>query len=290
MKNLYCTVLAYEGPILRAYLSVIKNLGYKVNKVIKLYNGHQKLQWLPQILRNPFLFSQESLINNYWPIKFFKDKKLSQNIINSIIENYNLGIDFFDLIGKACINYSEISDECIYFDWGEKGWQNEKLFELLKSLGPQTYLFTGGGLVPKCILELPNTEFVHVHPGFLPYTRGADGILWSILTRGKAGAACFYMVPKLDEGNMILTEEYPSLQFERTSDDLKTLYRLIFSFYDPAIRALCLKHVLEQHGTLCHLPSVPQDTSQGITFHFMHDKLKKKLLDKIFCYSRKSQY
>ena len=165
-----------------------------------------------------------------------------------------------------------------------------KIVRITKFFRPTNVPLYGWRVGPKCILELPNTEFVHVHPGFLPYTRGADGILWSILTRGKAGAACFYMVPKLDEGNMILTEEYPSLQFERTSDDLKTLYRLIFSFYDPAIRALCLKHVLEQHGTLCHLPSVPQDTSQGITFHFMHDKLKKKLLDKIFCYSRKSQY
>ena len=64
MKTLDCTVLAYEGPILRAYLSVIKNLGYKVKRVIKLYNGHQKLQWLPSFLRNPFLYSQESLSNN----------------------------------------------------------------------------------------------------------------------------------------------------------------------------------------------------------------------------------
>ena len=289
MKILDCIVLAYEGPILRAYLSVIKNSGYKVKKVIKLYNGHQKLQWLPQILRNPFLFSQESLSNNYWPIKFFKDKNLSQNIISSIIENYNLYANFFDLIGRSCINYSEIAEECIYFDWGEKGWKNEKLFELLKSLGSQTYLFTGGGLVPKCILELPNTEFVHVHPGFLPYTRGADGILWSILTRNKPGAACFYMVPKLDEGNVILTEEYPSLHFTTNSDDLKALYRLVFSFYDPAVRALCLKHVLEQYETLSHLPSNPQDTSKGITFHFMHDELKKKVLDEVFCCPQKTQ-
>ena len=54
MKILNCTVLAYEGPILRAYLSVIKNLGYKVKRVIKLYNGYPKLRWLPQILRNSF--------------------------------------------------------------------------------------------------------------------------------------------------------------------------------------------------------------------------------------------
>lgn len=283
MKILNCTVLAYEGPILRAYLSVIKNLGYKIRRVIKLYNGHKKLRWLPNVLRDPFLFSQESLSNNYWPSKFFKDKKLSQSILESTIENYSLDTNFFDLIGKSCINYSEIAEECIFFDWEEKGWKHEKLLELLKSLKKQTYLFTGGGLVPKCILELPDTEFVHVHPGFLPYTRGADGILWSILTRNKPGAACFYMVPKLDEGNVILTEEYPSLQFKTASDDLKTLYRLVFSFYDPAVRALYLKHVLEKYDTLSHLLSTSQDTTQGVTFHFMHDGLRKKCLNEVFC-------
>lgn len=90
------------------------------------------------------------------------------------------------------------------------------------------------------------------------------------------------MVPKLDEGNVILTEEYPSLHFTTNSDDLKALYRLVFSFYDPAVRAQCLKHVLEQYETLSHLPSNPQDTSKGITFHFMHDELKKKSLNEIF--------
>ena len=29
--------------------------------------------------------------------------------------------------------------------WEEKGWKHERLFELLRSFGQQTYLFTGGG-------------------------------------------------------------------------------------------------------------------------------------------------
>lgn len=155
---------------------------------------------------------------------------------------------------------------------------------MLKSFGKQTYLFTGGGLVPRRILELPDTEFVHVYPGFLPYTRGADGILWSVLIRDKPGAACFYMVPKLDEGNVILTEEYAPLSFKSdiATNALKTRYRVVFSFYDPAVCALCLKHVLEKFGTLTNLPAEKQDVGNGITFHFMHDALKEKVLRRVF--------
>lgn len=283
MKILDCIILGYEGPIFRAYLSVIRSLGYKVKKIIKLYNGHEKLCWLPNCFRNALLFSKETLHNNYWPIKFLSNKDVTSNMTNHIIDKYGLDSHFFSLFGKSCLDFSLITDESIYFDWGNEGWKNNKLFDLLQSLGQQTYLFTGGGLVPKRILELPNTEFVHVHPGFLPYTRGADGILWSVLTRGCPGAACFYMVPKLDEGHLILTEEYENLHFSLDGQfDLKDLYRLVFSFYDPAIRGLCLKHVLEKFGTLQHLPVTKQNVNKGITFHFMHDEIKRKTLKEIF--------
>ncbi|MDR0756032.1 MAG: hypothetical protein LBE99_03930 [Puniceicoccales bacterium] len=64
--------------------------------------------------------------------------------------------------------------------------------------------------------------------------------------------------------------------------DLKTLYRLTFSFYDPAVRAVLLKRVLETFGTLTNLPTRPQDITQGITYHFMHDVLQEKVLKQIF--------
>ena len=206
------------------------------------------------------------------------------SLLDCVTDMYKLRSSFFSNFQKSYVHYSDIAEEICYFDWEDKGWKHERLFELLKSFDRETYLFTGGGLIPRRILELPDTQFVHVHPGFLPYTRGADGILWSVLTRDKPGASCFYMVPKLDEGNVILAEEYASLSFKSTisPNDLKTRYRLIFSFYDPAVRALCLKHILEKFGTLTNLPSERQEIDKGITFHFMHDILKEKVLRKIF--------
>ncbi len=283
MKTLNCTILAYEGPIFRAYLSILHQLGYKAKRIIKLYNGQNKFKWLPKFLRHPFLYNQEALRNNFWPKFFYKNKVIFEPIKKEVLKVYGLNVDFFDLLIKPCLDVSSIADECLYLDWKDCGWKSEELFQLLKGFGAQTYLFTGGGLVPKRILELPNTEFVHVHPGFLPYTRGADGILWSTFCRKKPGAACFYMVPQLDEGHLILTEEYDALQFQKPENaDLQTLYRLVFSFYDPVVRALCLKQVLEKYGSLKNLPTTQQELHKGITFHFMHDLLKEKVLNLIF--------
>lgn len=284
MKTLDCVILAYEGPILRAYLSVLSALGYRAKAVVKLFNGKRRLRYFPSKMRHALLFNREALANNYWPISFSKKRDFKENVCAPILTHYNLSSDFFDLFGKLSVDYQCIADDVVYCDCEDKGWKSEKLYELLKSLGSQTYLFTGGGLVPNAILALPSTEFFHVHPGFLPYTRGADGILWSTLIRQKPGASCFYMVPQLDEGHLILAEEYEPLTFRVNGPlDDSTRYRLIYSFYDPAVRALCLKHVLEKYGSLSHLPTTEQALDKGITYHFMHERLKAKVLKEIIC-------
>lgn len=283
MKVLDCTLLAYEGPIFRAYLSVLKQLGYKVKRVVRLYNGHHRWPWIPNGLKQAYCANKEALEHNFYPQQFLKNAALSRSICQPIVKKYAFPADFFDIFGKKNLFTDAYAEECIYCDVEDDGWKSERLFALLQSFGPETYLFTGGGLVPRRILTLPGTEFVHVHPGFLPYTRGADGILWSIVARGKPGASCFYMVPQLDAGNVIAAEEFEPVVFQKpVHADCKTLYRLIFAFYDPAIRALCFKHVLEQFGTLKHLPNVPQDTKKGIVFHFMHEMLQQLVFRRMF--------
>jgi hypothetical protein len=283
MKTLNLTILAYEGPIYRAYLSTLRALGYRAKRLIKLYNGRNRLSWLPRRIRDPFLYTQESLANNHWPRYFIRQKNVFEPIKRTIINNYQLSEYFFDILNERTVDGKSIAEESIYCDCSSEGFKSKNLFNLLKSLGPTTYLFTGGGLVPKLILELPSTQFVHIHPGYLPHVRGADGILWSTLLRGRPGAACFYMVPKLDEGPLILTEELDALSFHLPKCyDLKTLYRLAYCFYDPVVRAILLKKILEKYGTLENLETHTQNINQGITYHFMHDRLKEKVLRLIF--------
>ena len=84
-------------------------------------------------------------------------------------------------------------------------------------------------------------------------------------------------------GQRLLDKNQELLAFIWFHNDDSTRYRLIYSFYDPAVRALCLKHVLEKYGSLSHLPTTEQALDKGITYHFMHERLKAKVLKEIIC-------
>ena len=65
--------------------------------------------------------------------------------------------------------------------------------------------------------------------------------------------------------------------------DINVLYRLIYSYIDPWIRAFVLSKVIyEMSGYITEMPSVQQDSNVGLTFHFMHDEFRELACSKIF--------
>src|SRR5690606_29952514 len=110
-------------------------------------------------------------------------------------------------------------------------------------------LFTGGGIVPASLLEIPELPFIHIHPGFLPEIRGADCVLWSTLLTGHPSATCFFMSPGIDTGDIVKPCWLPEVIFDvdMKDYDLKTLYRAIYSFFDPWVRAYVLRETLCAH-------------------------------------------
>ena len=78
----------------------------------------------------------------------------------------------------------------------------------------------------------------------------------------------------------------PTLQFsvpERNRPDDQMLYRALFAFYDPLLRAhLLVQHVLSKGQPLAELPNTPQDESDGITYHFLHASIRRRALQLIF--------
>lgn len=74
MKVLDCTLLAYEGSIFRAYVSVLKQLGYKAKRVVKLYNGHHRWPYVPKCLKQTYLSTKEALEHNFYPQLFLKKR------------------------------------------------------------------------------------------------------------------------------------------------------------------------------------------------------------------------
>jgi hypothetical protein len=167
-----------------------------------------------------------------------------------------------------------------------EGYGDPRLAEALKRLGGGIALFTGGGILRPILLDLPGWRFIHVHPGRLPHVRGADGLLWSILLRGRPGCSAFFMARGIDEGEVIAAGDLDPFRFAiggRPRPDDATLYRALFSFCDPLLRAeFLVSSVLGEGKDAGQLEASPQDLATGRTYHFLHPKVRAKALARLF--------
>ncbi len=290
MKSLPLIVLAWEGPQVRAYLSRMRLAGLKPERILLIVLEHHPAtkkplgKWLPGRARLWYAEKTQELTNNYWSRRI---KNAHPLLVKTMIKQ----------ISRLCkpveTMISEITGSFCYENYADKvervlasGLSDTRLSNALSNMGSGTVLFTGGGILRPNLLALPGFRFIHIHPGYLPYVRGADGILWSLLTRGRLGVSAFYMVDKIDEGELIVAEEHPPLYFDisgRLRPDDKTLVRAIFSFFDPILRAeFLVSRVLTKGNDLFSLPSSTQDVSKGQTYYFMSPELLHKALAVLF--------
>lgn len=114
------------------------------------------------------------------------------------------------------------------------------LFEHLKKDGHETVLFSDS-LTKKEALEINadltvsytyryilsaevlnalNESAVNLHNSYLPWNRGSDANLWSILEKTPRGVSLHYMEPGLDKGAIITQKLVPLL----STDTLKSSY------------------------------------------------------------------
>ena len=69
--------------------------------------------------------------------------------------------------------------------------KDQNLFSFINQQNASIYLFTGGGIMPESFFNIKNTQFIHIHPGYLPDIRGADCLLWSTMLAGCPSATSF---------------------------------------------------------------------------------------------------
>lgn len=271
------TVLLHEGPMGRAYLSVLRHMGLVPSKIIRMVmtvspGGKPVAAWLPRAFRMGAAGRAQDL-------------------------RYNHAVRDVALRHPALI-------EAILRPLAALGAPPDYLGDLLRGVAPETptvpvlvsgygdpalaeavgrdaglVLFTGGGIVPRSLLDLPGTTFLHIHPGFLPYMRGADGLLWSLLLRGRPGCSCFAMAPGIDTGRLLATQEFDPIRItlkERSSEEI--LYAATYAVLDPLLRALFLRDTIRATGGLRQMSFRDQDLAEGMTFHFMHPALRRKAL------------
>ncbi len=290
MKTIPLTVLVYDSPSARAYLSHLKLAGYRPERIVLLVLDHHPLtkkpysKWMPGFIKEPYAERIQEIALNYWPRQLSKRYPM---LVEEMIEKLESQYPATRQVAKEILepsNYRELSDN---FDAVSiKNLKSPALKDLLSSYGETTILFTGGGILPKSLIEIDGIRFIHFHPGFLPFVRGADGLLWSSLVRGKPGVSAFYMAPGIDTGHIIIARDCAPITFSLPADNRpedQMLYRALFAFYDPIIRADALvNHVLPLGDDLANLPAQPQDPKTGITYHFLHSKIRSTGLKLLF--------
>jgi hypothetical protein len=293
-KVLPITVLFYEGPIARAYLETIHNLGLRPQRIINLVSekdvatGKPIGQWLPQMLRKRYAYGVQRQKIHFWPNKL---RRSHSGFVNTIQKSVSSCFSFpEEAIRGAC----DLKPLAFYGDAIENvlidSLSDDRLLKYLNDFPSEVILFTGGGIVPRKILGIEGTRFLHIHPGYLPYIRGADCTLWSHLINDHFSASCFFMAPGIDTGDIVFPSWLPKLRLPEYRDklDSATYYRAVFSFIDPWVRAYVLRRVLLDQNSFNDMEAVSQKEEDGVTFHFMSPPLKEASLGSLFKITKNS--
>ena len=279
-------ILFYEGPIARAYLETIYSIGYKPRRIIKLIPQNDIItkkpvgRFLPTSLRVRYAERIQSQKIHYWSRYFlsnhttacqniFRDIKKSLGIHTSAIERANQ----LRPLQQYCDHITPLLISSL---------KDPRLSDFLNQKNKSLYLFTGGGIMPKNLFDHGANEFLHIHPGHLPEIRGADCLLWSMILHNQPSATCFYMAPGIDTGDIIHATYLPRIPLpkEITSLDDKMIYRFLYCYVDPWVRAAVLRDTLVKTNQFMNTTSSPQKITQGHTFHFMQQRLRASAIMK----------
>jgi hypothetical protein len=283
MKTLPLTVLVHEGPMARAYLAMLAAEGLRVERIVRMVDRRDPARhrliapWLPMMFRRHVAAWIQERQMNYWPRELRRrHRDICEAWWEELATALHFPVELFDqLVGPSDDSArAEAVDELFV-----AGLADPALEQHFRGLpGRNAVLFTGGGMVPASLLSVPSCRFIHVHPGHLPHVRGADGLLWSVLLRGRPGATAFYMDAGLDTGEVILARDLDVPPVPRAFAELDSLtaYRMLFAYVDPVLRAVLLRELVRRHPNgLADLPTLPQAASEGTTFHFMNERLRR---------------
>ncbi len=294
-RTLPITLLAWEGPQARAYLVRMKRAGLRPERIVLMVRDPLggRLRSFPGIDTEPALrlsARAQDRAHNFHP---YRIQRRSPELVHAIARALE------PLVTDPSSLFTEMFDSFRYDDYaddvvrvGASDHKDARLHAVLRRIAPATLTFSGGGIVPRAVFDITGLTIVHVHTGLLPYVRGADVLLWSLLVRGRPGVSAFVMTPGLDDGDVLATWETDPLTVDlagMTRPDDETLYRAVFSFVDPVLRAeLLVRDVLEPAADASRLVGTPQDVNQGVTFHFMHPTVRARALQQLFVSGRAS--
>ena len=264
----YLSLIFVDNPIGRCYLKV-----YLEDK-----NTDLNIVYLSKYSKFSLIRKNNFYKNNYYPI-LFKKYKIIEKFSNHVEEFFGLNKNFlFEMYDLNLLdkfkNVNYVSSNSI----------NEKnVIQYLKKSENKSFLVSHQEILKNVFTS--NKDFYHIHPGYLPLVKGADGSLHSIYNYNHIGYSFFKMSEKIDQGEIIYRNflKFKNFSFNFFNEfDIDTIYRIWFSFFDPAIRAHALKKVLKQKISLSKTREKLNKNEKFNYFTFMNANEKKLVFDKIF--------
>ena len=265
MNNL--SLVFYDNPIARGYLNTFLDRKKLDIKVIYL---------------NPFSyfeFMKKAVFrkNNYFALLFLEDKRFSQ-LIKDIEIFFSLRENFLiDMFNYDNINYFK---NIIYISG--KSINSKKSIKSLKASKEKNFLISYQELLKEAFDCEKN--FYHIHPGYLPKVKGADGSLHSIINYNELGCSFFMLEKKIDSGPTISRKIYEFKKFKLANFknfNEKELYNFWFSFVDPALRCSMLIDFLD-HDFSLNKNIKFQKNEVSNYFTFIKENDLSKVFEKIF--------
>ena len=238
MKNF--AMLLVNNNRSKAYLQTLIKNNYAPLKVVILEDDSIKL---PEHTDSDSIFtnnSTQTLIKECQNTHITFDEK--ENVVSTLKKN-NIP---FESINKLDIN----SDEVI---------------TALSKIESEYIIYSGpgGSILREKILGL-NKNFIHVHPGSLPYFRGSTTIYYSMFIKNMVSASVIFLTKNIDEGPVLHTCDF----------EIKDPYIDFDYLFDPCVRAATLLQFFENNYSKKIDITEQPILSKANTYYIIHPVLK----------------
>ena len=214
---------------------------------IILTNDERSRAYLQKLQKEKIILDCYLLMNNGNIIK---------NSEEVITTSKKFGFDISETTKDTLLNNDIIFHELNFLDIN-----NPQLIDFLKKNICDYYIFTGGGILKKEILNLP-IKFIHIHPGIVPEYRGSTCFYYSIINEQKTGVTAFVMDQNLDTGKIIYQKRFD-----------KPDHQFVDKVYDPYIRSETLMDIF-RNKLLEKNEFKKQNLENGETYFIIHPVLK----------------
>ena len=204
--------------------------------------------YLSKLMDNKIKLDQIIFMNDNREEKKFSNKEINQAKL------YRIKIDksVKTILDENNLSFKEFSFVDI---------NNSQLTNFIKQSNVDFFIFTGGGILKTEILS-SGPQFIHFHPGIVPFYRGSTCFYYSIINDDKCGVTAYVMNEKLDAGKIIHQKTFP-----------KPSHIFIDDVFDAHIRSDTMTDVLK-NNLLVKENFSKQDPNVGETYFVIHPVLK----------------